>query len=290
MENKIKCGCGSLVCKSSYSRHVQTAKHNKFINVQVAELIPEKTNPNIKHAEAREYQEHEKRVKAKQPEKHEPPTTLTLPNKNFLAMITGKRNSGKSHLTRWIIYHLTQQKRFQWFLVISPTGAFNGEWDSVGKKNVIPSVSPEWLETLMTAQAKLIKKKKPCDGCIIIDDGLGSFDFTHKSFLKMCCNGRHYNSTVMAIFQHMHKAPTFVRSQADMIFTMNRISEKVATSMYEEYVPSNSDVNNWKDLQAFGNNANIDHGALLVDNTQGKATLIKIRAPAVLPKFLIKHR
>ena len=147
-ENKIHCGCGSYVCKSSYSKHTKTAKHNKFINVQVAELIPEKTNPNIKHAEAREYQEPEKRVKAKQPEalllvkRHEPPTTLTLPNKNFLAMITGKRNSGKSHLTRWIIYHLTQQKRFKWFLVISPTGAFNGEWDAIGKKKCYSKCIP----------------------------------------------------------------------------------------------------------------------------------------------------
>jgi len=216
---------------------------------------------------------------------------LKLTNKNFLAMVTGKRNSGKSHLTRWLIYQLTKQKRFKWFLVISPTGAFNGEWDAIGKKNVIPSVPPEWLESLMTAQAKLVKKGKPCDGCIIIiDNGLGSFKFTDPAFLKLCCNGRHYNLSIICIFQHMHKAPTFVRSQADMVFTMNRISDKVAMAMYEEYVPTNSDINNWRELQEFGNEATEDHGALMVDNTRGEAKMYKIRAPAILPKFTIKHK
>ena len=77
---------------------------------------------------------------------------LTTPH---LALFVARRNSGKSHLAKFLLYTLARAQRFKWVLCITPT-AFTGDWASIlGESNVIPAFDPEQVETLMERQAEL---------------------------------------------------------------------------------------------------------------------------------------
>ena len=49
--------------------------------------------------------------------------TLSTPN---LSLFIARRNSGKTHLQKHLLYILAKGQRFKWVLVVTPT-AFNGE-------------------------------------------------------------------------------------------------------------------------------------------------------------------
>ena len=157
---------------------------------------------------------------------------LTTPH---LALFVARRNSGKSHLAKWILYTLARAQRFKWVLVICPT-AFTGDWGSiVGPENVLPVFDGEQVETLMQRQADLREDGIDNPGCLILDDCLGSANFQSDLFTKIASAGRHYRITVWASFQHYHKCPTVIRTNADLVFVMGVQNEKVIRSLYDEY-------------------------------------------------------
>ena len=66
--------------------------------------------------------------------------TITTPH---LALFVARRNSGKTHLQKFLLYTLARAHRFKWVLVITPT-AFNGEWSAiVGEDAVLTVFDPE---------------------------------------------------------------------------------------------------------------------------------------------------
>ena len=78
--------------------------------------------------------------------------TISTPH---LALFLARRNSGKTHLQKWILYTLARAQRFKWVLVIGPT-AFTGDWGAiVGAENVLPVFDAAQVETLMERQAEM---------------------------------------------------------------------------------------------------------------------------------------
>ena len=143
--------------------------------------------------------------------------TITTPH---LALFVARRSSGKTHLQKHLLYVLAKGGRFKWVLVITPT-AFNGEWASiVGAENVLPVFDPEQVETLMQRQADLREDGIDNSGLLCLDDCLGSANFQSDLFTKIASAGRHYRITVWASFQHYHKCPTVIRTNADYLYIM----------------------------------------------------------------------
>ena len=214
--------------------------------------------------------------------------TITTPH---LALFVARRSSGKTHLQKHLLYVLAKGGRFKWVLVICPT-AFTGDWGAiVGPENVLPVFNPDQVETLMERQAELREDGVENDGLIVFDDCLGSANFQSELFTKIASAGRHYRITVWASFQHYHKCPTCIRTNADYVYIMGVQNEKVIRSLYDEYGGLGFD--DVKALRAYALKATENYGSLIVDNTAAGAKgspCRTVRAPARLPLFKIKQQ
>ncbi len=209
---------------------------------------------------------------------------------SHLGLFIARRNSGKTHLQKFLLYTLARAHRFKWVLVICPT-SFSGEWSViVGEDAVLPVFDPEQVETLMQRQADLREDGVENDGLLILDDCLGSANFQSDLFTKIASAGRHYRITVWASFQHYHKCPTVIRTNADYVYIMGVQNERVIKALYEEY--GGLSFNDLKALKEYAIKATQNFGALCVDNTAAgaKGSPVRIvRAPAKLPAFKIKQ-
>ena len=88
--------------------------------------------------------------------------TISTPH---LGLFVARRNSGKTHLQKWILYTLARAQRFKWVLVICPT-SFTGDWGAiVGPENVLPVFDAAQVER----QADLREDDIDNPGCPALD-------------------------------------------------------------------------------------------------------------------------
>ena len=197
-----------------------------------------------------------------------------------------RRNSGKTTLMKHLLGILAKNKKFRWVTVVSAT-SFNGEWAAVvGEKHVLPQFDPEWLDELLRRQAALKQDGIDNPGLLILDDCLGTANFGSEIFTRIASAGRHYGVSVWASFQHHFKAPTVLRSNADLVFCLNVQNDKVSKALYEEYGPPG--FKDWQALKAFAAKASKDYGALCIDNSRGGKVVV-IRAPKSARGFQISQ-
>ena len=203
-----------------------------------------------------------------------------------LALFMARRNSGKTTLMKHLLGVLARGKKFRWVTVISAT-AFTREWAAVvGEKHVLPEFDPEWLDALLKRQAALKADGVDNQGLLILDDCLGSANFGSEIFTRIASAGRHYGVTVWASFQHHFKAPTVLRTNADLVFCLNVNNDRVSKALYEEYAPPG--FKDWQALKAYATKASKDYGALCIDNSRGGKALV-IRAPKTKSSFRISQ-
>ena len=170
--------------------------------------------------------------------------------------------------------------------VVSAT-SFNGEWAAVvGEKHVLPEFDPEWLDELLRRQAALKADGVDNPGLLILDDCLGTANFGSDVFTRIASAGRHYGVSVWASFQHYHKCPTVLRTNADLVFCLNVQNDRVARAIHEEYGPQG--FKDWQALKMFAAKASKDYGALVIDNAQGGKALV-VRAPKMKSSFKISQ-
>ena len=167
-------------------------------------------------------------------------------------------------------------KKFNWVTVVSAT-AFNGEWGAVvGEKHVLPEFDPEWLDQLLRRQVALKADGVDKPGLLIFDDCLGSANFGSEIFTRIASAGRHYGVSVWASFQHYHRCPTVLRTNADLVFCLNVNNDRVSKALFEEYGPPG--FKDWQALRDFAAKASKGYGALCIDNTKGGKVMV-VRAP-----------
>jgi hypothetical protein len=158
----------------------------------------------------------------------------TMIKANTLGLFIARRNSGKSYLMTHLLYLMAKAKNFNWVVVISPT-KHTGEWSAIlNEHDVKESFNPEWMNNVLEQQALSRKKKKPNPGLIILDDCLGRVNFHSDLMTRIATAGRHYDLTIWCAFQLYHKVPTVLRENADYVFLLGKISEKISKSIFEE--------------------------------------------------------
>ena len=201
-----------------------------------------------------------------------------------LALFMARRNSGKTTLMKHLLGVLARAKKFRGVTVVSAT-AFNGEWAAVvGDKHVLPEFDPEWLDQLLRRQAALKEDGVDNPGLLILDDCLGAANFHSDVFTRIASAGRHYGVSVWASFQHYHRCPTVLRTNADLMFALNVQNDRVARAIFEEYGPQG--FKDWKALRDYAHRASKDYGALCIDNARGGKALV-VRAPKAKSSFKI---
>ncbi len=86
----------------------------------------------------------------------------------------------------------------------------------------------------MQRQANLREDCVDNPGELILDDCYGSGNFQSDLFVKISAAGLHYRITVWASFQHYHKCPTVIRTNADDLYTVGVQNERVLRSLCDE--------------------------------------------------------
>ena len=144
----------------------------------------------------------------------------------------GRRRTGKSFLTRWILYN--KRKVFPFGMVMTET-KFNLFWEKyVNKNSIYSGYDPEVLVRLMKRQGALVKTKKHGQDprvFVILDDVAGSGSLSHDPTLKkLFYNGRHYKCFIVVTSQWFKALAPGCRENAEYIFLfgMNNLEEMEA--------------------------------------------------------------
>ena len=143
---------------------------------------------------------------------------LDLKINSFILLIS-KRNSGKTVLTRWLIYNLTEKNNYSWIFLFSNTAEFNGDYNFLKKWQIKTFDKFETImDKIMNHQKERIKMKKIKHILIILDDiPMGSG--ISKKLNWLATLGRHFKITVILWCQYpRYIVSTWVRQNIDMLF------------------------------------------------------------------------
>jgi hypothetical protein len=218
-------------------------------------------------------------------------SAVSLPNidPNHIVMIVARKNSGKTFLIKHLLRDAFSKGLYDWCVCITPT-KFNKDYTNIlGDKYVFESFDPEQIDAMLNTQESMIKKrKKHLQGLLILDDCLGSVDFTHRVFTKLFSTNRHFKIGVWVTSQKYKALPPICRGNADKTILLNTVNDTVAKSLHEEYCTPRFPT--FRDLQRFCHECNQNYGGVCISN--GKtAEYSCIRAPSSpLKKFTIKMK
>jgi hypothetical protein len=145
-----------------------------------------------------------------------------------VVVIIGKRNTGKSVLTKDLMFH---KRKIPAGIVMSPTevgNKFYGTW--IPESFIYPNFDRKTIWCLLNSQEALLRKNKPIDNLfMILDDCM--YD---KSFMKEDCmrfaimNGRHFKVFLVMTAQYCGDLPPAIRTNIDYVFVLrnNIMSER----------------------------------------------------------------
>ena len=200
-----------------------------------------------------------------------------------LCCFIARRNSGKSHLQRYLLHCLAGASKFSHVRVITST-KFNGEWSAiVGDENVYETFNEDDIERLLDHQKACKLASKPNPILLILDDMLGSMHMQSPIMLRLASTGRHFEVSLWLTAQHYAKCPTWVRSNADHLFILNPQNDRVIRNIHDEFSPEGYD--DWRDWKKFVLAACRDFGVVAIGPDRIAHV---IRAPAQLPQFQLQ--
>lgn len=163
--------------------------------------------------------------------------------KDKLALLVGRRGSGKSILLKYLI-----KKQRHWFkeiFIISPS-SFSGYWkDTIPDGNVFEQYSEEWVQKLIDKMARLNKGKDQKHPnfvrvLLVLDDCVSSDMKAHqsKTLRILSARGRHIGVCAMITAQYLKSVPPLMRNNADYIFygKSNTYSDEI---LFEEFAVAN---------------------------------------------------
>lgn len=159
-----------------------------------------------------------------------------IPN-DAVALAIGRRRTGKSFLTRWIMYN--KRKVFPFGLVMTQT-KYNKFWSTyINKDSVWGDYSAAALQKLVNRQATLVDNNIwGIDPRIfvVLDDLAADiqlrYDYMLRSFFYY---GRHLKAFVMVTSQWFKSLAPGCRENADYIFLFGMTNLNELEAIYEEY-------------------------------------------------------
>lgn len=155
---------------------------------------------------------------------------------NATHVYLSRRNSGKSHLCKWILHKMLLQKIAGEVFIVSQTEKISQSFGCFDKAHIRETYEPEWIAKLMKNQGELIKKMgkdKAPSLTILLDDVIGTLKPGDESLAKIFTLGRHLNITLILLLQYSKRAlaPT-LRANIDYLF-INRLPEDGMRIVYE---------------------------------------------------------
>ena len=137
-----------------------------------------------------------------------------------VAMLIGKRNTGKSFLTKDVMYY---QRKIPVGVVMSATEEGNGFYGSwVPDMFIYHDFDKTVIETIIERQRKACKAHGHAPNCfIILDDCMYDAKFLREKCMRaLFMNGRHWNIFLMITAQYCGDIPPAIRSNIDFVFVL----------------------------------------------------------------------
>ena len=187
---------------------------------------------------------------------------------NTMTMITSKRKSGKSQLTRWLI--MKERHKFSKIFLISPTETMNHHYEKIiSKKNMYKTFSETWLKKLMDKMSKINDRKTNEDAnhvLIILDDCALSIEKADKTMELLYSIGRHYFISVILISQYLYQFSRTMRQNSDWVIC-GQGNAKTLQNLNEEFLFGNITKDEFNDMYK---DATSNHGFLLINTCSVK--------------------
>ena len=196
-------------------------------------------------------------------------------------LFIAKRNSGKTHLIKYLIYTFLEQKVFQWGVVFSATNFNTHQFDIVDKKYQYNTVDDIVLEQIMTIQ------EKSKVGCFIIfDDVLGTVNFNSPTIKKLFTTCRHYNISIFLATQYLKSIPLLIRQNSDYVFLFDIKNLNTLRDFYDEW---GSNFETFDEFKIYFKKSVNGYSCLLVDQKDNNKKDMDIystfTAPSSFPDF-----
>jgi hypothetical protein len=155
-------------------------------------------------------------------------------------VLIGKRDTGKSFLTRDILYYHSD---IPIGTVISPTNSANRFYSQIVPSMFIyDEYNPEIISRVMKRQTKMIKRINRGEGdldprmYVIMDDCLYDNSWQKdKNIRSIFMNGRHYKILFLLTMQYAMGIPPNLRTNIDYIFILRENILKNRQRIYEQY-------------------------------------------------------
>lgn len=230
------------------------------------------------------------------------PTTLpggkNQIGQGFLLLEIAKRNSGKTWVTREIVYKL--RDRFTDAYIMSKTADINIQYpyDFIPKENRMSSYNSNFINNIIESQKELaIKNKKiyetylettkdpipiknnnychikgiECKNILIILDDIISDKTIRKNedniLTELAVNGRHYNINLILSSQvFSHGFPTEIRKNADSILLFKTFDEATRKNIVEYYLSIVSKKEGEKIINSITNEK--DYQSIIIDTSK----------------------
>jgi archaellum biogenesis ATPase FlaH len=125
----------------------------------------------------------------------------------FVLLIVGEPKSGKSFLTKYLVYELAVRKKINHGVIIS--GGNLKQYNYFDQEFVLPFEGKEQTVEILKAVEK-IQKKTERPGLLILDDIVGALDVKTPEFRHLITTFRQWNLNVILITQTLNNETTTV--------------------------------------------------------------------------------
>ena len=201
----------------------------------------------------------------------------------------GKRRSGKSYLSRDLIYnHFLKFKKYKFYILISPTAFLNDDYSFIPDEYKFENFSEKLLTSLFNRQTQLIKKygkKANIDTLLILDDCIDLSNKRQSNLLSyVFVRGRHLKISCLANFQYLKSVELkpSTRQQLDYIFIFGQSNKETIKLISDEWVSGEGVelISTIPDRET--------HKIMVIDNTINSDNIYWYRAEEIPKNFKIK--
>ena len=157
-----------------------------------------------------------------------------------VVVMIGKRNTGKSFLTKDLLFH---HQDLPAGTVISPTEHANKFYSNIVPPIFIhseyePKITNEFMKRQKTLKKRIMGGEKDIDGraFLIMDDCLYDNDWKKDKVIReIFMNGRHFNIFFLLLLQYAIGIPPNLRTNIDWVFILRENNWQNRKKLYECY-------------------------------------------------------
>jgi type IV secretory pathway VirB4 component len=157
----------------------------------------------------------------------------------FVGVIIGKAGSGKSTLTKYLLYNQQCKGFYEQFSIVMCfcKTKFNHAYDWLPNQWVHGGYNKKAIKNIMRTQRKIREQNlEPLPVCLIFDDCLNPKDYQSRLFLDLVANRRHYNISIIFSAQYLNREiPTLMRENTDLIFLFKQFSDNSLKGAYNAF-------------------------------------------------------